>query len=148
MTAPPSHELFTYNNHIDHVLVFEKDRAKREWKKNTWWVLRHIFSLLKDVRKIHYDLAFDLQGRLKSVFFLYAAKADKKYVKGRWLFLKRFRRPEIHAIKEMDHVLKLAGIKVRNSDMEIPISPREEQSIEDLLKRINPLNKKIYNISN
>ncbi len=147
LTAPPSHELFTYNNHIDHILVFEKERAKREWKSNAWWVIRHIFSLLKDIRKIHYDLAFDLQGRLKSVFFLYAAKADKKYVKGRWLFLKRFRKPEIHAIKEMDHVLQLAGIQVRNSDMEIPISTHEERFIEALLKRVNPLNKKIIIMS-
>ena len=147
LTAPPCHELFTYDKNVDQVLVFEKDRAKAEWKRNPGWVLRHFFTLLKEVRRTQYDLAFDLQGRLKSVFFLYCAKASRKYVKGRWLFLKRFRKPEIHAIKEMDQVLRLAGIEVRNSDMEIFTSSWEEMTIEGLLKRINPSNKKIFIIS-
>ncbi len=147
ITAQPSYEIFKHNKNIDTLLVFEKDRVKRDWKRNPAWVIRHIFALLKEIRSTHYDLAFDLQGRLKSVFYLYAAKAKRKYVKGRWLFLNRFKKPEIHAIKEMDHVLEIAGIQVKNSEMEIFTSNEEEQTIDDLLKRINPDNKKILIIS-
>ena len=147
LTAPPANEIFKHNKHIDKVLVFDKDRAKREWKRSPGWVIHHIFTVLKEVRSTHYDLALDLQGRLKSVFFLYSAKAKRKYVKGRWLFLKRFSRPEMHAIKEMDQVLRMAGVPVRNSEMEIFTSRGEEKTIEGLLKRINPSNKKIFIIS-
>jgi len=147
LTAERSYEIFKHDRNVDKVLLFEKDRAKREWRSNPGWVVRHVFSLLREVRRTHYDLAFDLQGRLKTVFFLYGARADRKYVKGRWLFLHRFRKPEIHAIEEMDQVLRMAGLHVTNSDMEIATSSEEEKAIDVLLKRINPTNKKILIMS-
>ncbi len=147
LTASPSHGLFTHNTNIDRILVLEKDKVKREWKRHPVWAIRHIASLIKEVRTSRFDLAFDLQGRLKSVIFLYTAKAHEKFVKGRWLFVKRFKKPEIHAIKEMDHVLALAGISVKNSDMEIHTSTQEQTTIENLLYQINPTKKKILIIS-
>ena len=147
LTADTSHDIFKYNKHVDRVLLFEKERAKREWLKNPKWTLGHILSLIREVRSVKYDLAFDLQGRFKSVIFLYTANAKRKYVKGRWPFLKFFKKPEIHAIKEMDQVLKMAGLRVRNSEMEIFTSSTEEKFIQSLLGRINPEKKRIMVVS-
>lgn len=147
LTADYSYDIFKHNSHIEKILLFEKDWAKREWFKNPRKVLSHIFGLVRDIRNTQYDLAFDLQGRFKSVMFLYSAKADKKFVKGRWLLLHSFKKPEIHAIEEMDHVLRLAGIQVTNSDMEIFTSSKEETAIQALLSRVNPTKKRIMVVS-
>ena len=147
LTADTSYDIFRYNKHVDRVLLFEKDRAKREWMSHPTWFLSHILSLIKEIRTVHYDLAFDLQGRFKSVIFLYAAKASQKFVKGRWPFLRFFRKPEIHAIEEMDYVLRKAGIPVTNSEMEIFTSSHEEMAIQTLLARINPTRKRMMVVS-
>lgn len=147
LTADTSYDIFKHNKHVDKVLLFEKDTVKRDWLKHPKWTLNHILSLFREVRTLHYDLAFDLQGRFKSVIFLYAAKATRKFVKGRWPFLRFFRKPEIHAIEEMDHVLRMAGVPVTNSDMEIFTSPQEEKVIQALLSRINPEKKRMMVVS-
>ena len=134
LTADTSYDIFKFNKHVDTVLLFEKDKAKREWWRAPRWVVSHIFSVIRQVRMVSFDLAFDLQGRFKSVIFLYTAKANRKFVKGRWPFLQFFRKPEIHAIEEMDHVLRLAGLEVTNSEMEIFTSNHEEEVIQGLLK--------------
>ena len=147
LTADTSYDIFKYNKHVDRVLLFEKDRVKRDWLRTPIWTFNHIFGLIREVRRVHFDLAFDLQGRFKSVIFLYTAKATKKYVKGRWPFMNFFKKPEIHAIEEMDFVLKMAGISVTNSEMEIFTSSKEERVIQTLLRRINPENKRIIIVS-
>jgi ADP-heptose:LPS heptosyltransferase len=147
LTADSSYDIFKFNKHVDKVWLFKKDRVKRDWLKHPGWTLSHLLTLFREVRRLEYDLAFDLQGRFKSVIFLYAAKAKRKFVKGRWPFLKFFRKPEIHAIEEMDHVLRLAGIPVTNSDMEIFTSYEEGKVIQSLLKRINPEKKRIMVVS-
>ena len=147
LTADSSYDIFKFNKHVDRVLLFEKDRVKRDWLKHPKWTLNHILSLIREVRKVHYDLAFDLQGRFKSVIFLYGAKATRKFVKGRWPFLRFFKKPEIHAIEEMDHVLRIAGIPMTNSDMEIFTSGEEEKVIQALLRRMNPEKKRIMVVS-
>jgi len=147
LTADSSYDIFKYNKHVDRVLLFEKDRAKREWLRNPKWAVSHILSLIHEVRKVHYDLAFDLQGRFKSVIFLYTAKAKRKFVKGRWPFLHFYKKTEIHAIEEMDYVLRMAGIPVTNSEMEIFTSSKEEKVIQALLRRINPEKKRMMIVS-
>jgi ADP-heptose:LPS heptosyltransferase len=147
LTADSSYDLFKYNTHIHRILLFEKDRAKREWWSNPRWVLSHIYSLMQEIRKVHYELAIDLQGRFKSVIFLYTAKAHRKFVKGRWPFLQYFKKPEIHAIEEMDYVLREAGVQVSNSAMEIFTSECEKSVIQALVHRINPAQKNMIIIS-
>lgn len=147
LTADTSYDIFRYNPHLDQILLFEKDRVKCEWGRHPKWAAGHVWSLMRELGRTHFDLAFDLQGRLKSVIFLYAARADRKFVKGRWWFLNRFRKPEIHAIQEMDQVLRLAGVKVGNSEMEIVTSDRERKTVDELLERINPSGKKMMIVS-
>lgn len=147
LTAKASHDLFRHNPHIDEFVLFEKDKVRRQWKQYPWWTVGHILGVIRRIRQSHYDLALDLQGRARSVIFLYTANARAKYVKGRWLGLKRYHNPEIHAIKEMDELLTSAGITVTNSAMEVFTSAAEQQSVAALLARINPRNKKVVIIS-
>ena len=147
LTACGSYDLFRYNPNIHEFVLFEKDRVKKEWMRHPFWTIRHIVSLIRHLRKTHYDLAFDLQGRGRTVIFLYAARARRKYVKGRWIFLKGYRKPEIHAIEEMDQVLRMAELQVENSDMEIYTSTSERKCIDELLTRVNPQGRKIVVIS-
>ena len=147
LTADTSFDIFKYNSHIHRILLFEKDRAKREWLRNPKWLVSHIISLIREIRKVHYDLAIDLQGRFKSVMFLYSAKAKKKIVKGRWLFLPHVKQPEIHAIEEMSQVLRKAGVCVSNSAMEVFTSRSEAENVQALIYRINPAQKRMMIIS-
>jgi|GEM_PF-181814 len=147
LTAQSSSDLLQYNPHVDTLLLLEKDRVKRDWLRHPWWCMGHIFWLIRLIRATHFDLAFDLQGLLKSVFFLYVANADRKFVKGRWWFVQRFHHPELHAIEEMNGVLKMAGLHVGHVDMEIRTSSHEVSVIERLVKRINPDKKKMVLIS-
>ncbi|RMH03790.1 MAG: glycosyltransferase family 9 protein [Nitrospirae bacterium] len=147
LTADTSYDIFKYNPYVDRILLFEKDRVKRQWRRDARWAAGHVLSLIREVSRTHFDLAFDLQGRFKSVVFLYAADASQKYVKGRWWFVKHFRKPEIHAIAEMDRVLQMAGLHVANSAMEIRTSSAEQKTIDALLERINPTGKKMMIVS-
>ena len=147
LTAQSSSELLQYNPHVDTLLLFEKDRVKREWFRHLWWCVGHILSLIRLIRTTHFHLAFDLQGGLKSVIFLYGARADRKFVKGRWWFLQQFCQPQLHAIEEMSGVLEMAGLHVRKADMEIRTSSHEVTVIERLVRRINPDKKKMVLVS-
>lgn len=147
LTACGSYDLFRYNPNVHEFVLFEKDRVKKEWMRHPFRTIRHIVSLIRHLRKTHYDLAFDLQGRGRTVIFLYAARARRKYVKGRWPFLKGYRKPAIHAIEEMDRVLRMAELQVENSEMEIYTSADERKCIDELLTRVNPHGRKILIIS-
>jgi len=147
LTAQSSSELLQYNPHVDTILLFEKDRVKREWLRHPWWCAGHILWLIRLIRTTHFHLAFDLQGGLKSVIFLYGARADRKFVKGRWWFLRQFRQPQLHAIEEMNGVLEMAGLHVEKADMEIRTSSHEVTVIERLVRRINPDKKKMVLVS-
>ncbi|RMH31842.1 MAG: glycosyltransferase family 9 protein [Nitrospirae bacterium] len=147
LTAEASSEIYAYNPHVDRLLVFQQQRVKREWLRQPRWVAAHLLALMQEVRRTPFDLAFDLQGRFKSVMFLYAANAKRKFVKGRWWGLQRFRQPELHAITEMDRVLELAGLRVVDTRMEIVTSPVEQKTINTLVEQINPERKPMILVS-
>lgn len=136
LTATSSADIFRYSPHIDELLQFDRYRIKRSWYREPLWTIRHIREVLRQVRNRRYDLAIDLQGRWKSVLFLYGAKAQAKYVKGRWWFVKGFRQRELHALREMDAVLELAGMTVRDSRMEFPTSDKETSRVDHLLRDV------------
>jgi ADP-heptose:LPS heptosyltransferase len=80
------------------------------WIRRFFFVAGGVIRTFKELRKEKYDLAFDLQGRFRTVLYLYAARATEKWIKGNWPFLKGFRNKHLHAIQEMKNVLALAGI--------------------------------------
>ncbi len=147
LTATSSYDIYRHNPYVDRVILFDRYAVKRNWCKQPGWALRHIGDVLREVRAEKYDLAIDLQGRMKSMLFLYLAHAKRKFAKGRWLWVPHFAKPGIHAIEEMDGVLKLAGIDTRNTTMEIHVSPKERSVADDLLNEINPQSKPLVIVS-
>lgn len=142
-----AYNIMKYNKDINKFIIFDFKLIQKKYLKSPIKVITHIISILKEIRKIHYDMAFDLQGLFRSVFFLYLSKAKKKYVKGRWIFLKKYRNKYIHAIEEIKNTLKIAGLEIIPSKMEIYTSDNEVEKINTLLREINPNNKKMLIIS-
>lgn len=142
-----AYNIIRYNDKVDKIIQFDLKLLQKEWKKNFVKVIKHILSVLKEVRKEKYDLAFDLQGLFRSVFFLYLSKANKKFVKGRWILLKGFRNKKLHALEEIKQVLLLANLKINTLKTEVYTSELEETKITKLINKINPNNKKMLLIS-
>ena len=143
LTAVSSADIYRHNPWVDRMILVDRYRVKHNWYKEPLWCYRHMRDVLGQVRAEPFDIAFDLQGLAKSVIFLYGAKARKKFVKGRWPGLRGFRRPRIHAIKEMDGVLELAGIKDLDTSMEFATSQQEQEAITELLQKFSPAEKKM-----
>ena len=104
------------NPHIDKFFYFDKvdygKRLKKSWM-NFFPVCREVGKILKQLREVKYDLALDLQGIERSIFFLYFCRAKRKYVKGNKPFLKGFKniRKDDHALTEIRGTLKLGDIE-------------------------------------
>lgn len=153
LTSPGALDIYRHNPWVDEILLFESYRIKREWRKHPLRCLRYIRTTITAIRKRHYALAFDLQGLGKSVLFLYAARAEQKYVKGNWRTfgigtpLHRFRNRNLHAIAEMDGVLRTANLRIRDTTMEIITAPSARRTIDKLCARINPQQKPLLLIS-
>jgi len=98
------------HNHpaVDELLEFDRNLFKTDRRA----AIRNLLDLIRQIRKHRFQLAFDLQGRARSAVFLYAARADEKFIKGRFPFLKGFRERSLHAIDEMREVLRLADLDV------------------------------------
>lgn len=143
LTAVSSADIYRYNPWVDKMILIDRYRIKHNWYREPLWCFRHMLEVMNQVRSQAFDFAFDLQGLAKSVLFLYGAHAKRKFVKGRWLGIKGFRQPQLHAIKEMDGVLALAGIQNFDTKMEFTTSPSEQKSVEALLRELNPEGKKM-----
>ena len=141
LTATGSAGIYRHNPRVDDLILFDRDRVKREWWRHPLRTARHIAGVISKTRAQRFDMAFDLQGLGRSVIFLYAACAATKVVKGNWPGLMRFRNPALHAIAEMDGVLARARLKVTDTSMEFFTGAAERRHIDDLLAQINPRNR-------
>jgi heptosyltransferase-2 len=137
LTSTTAYDIYRHSPHVDKVILFDRYRVKRCWWRQPGWVLRHIVETLREVRREPYDLVLDLQGRWKSVIFLWGARASKRFVKGNWWFAHRFYRPQLHALEEMNGVLKLAGLGEGGHQTEFFTSVDEKRSIEHKISRHN-----------
>lgn len=136
LTAASSADIYRHNPRVDELILYE--RRKRRWRREPLRAARHFGEIMARVRARRYDLAFDLQGLARSVVFLYAARAKKKFVKGNWPGLDGFREPSLHAIQEMDGVLARAGLRVGDTAMEWFGGEDERRHMDDWLARANP----------
>ena len=147
LTSPGAAPLYKYNPQVDRILLFDKDRLKREWKTSLPGLLKYIREVTREINTRSYDLAFDLQGLARSVIFLYAAHARRKWVKGNWWFLGQFRQKELHAIDEMNHLLEKAGVPAvggaMRREMLLNVGDEDREAVDILLQRINPEGKKL-----
>ena len=137
LTANSSADIYRHNSNIDRIILVDRHKVKANWWRRPRWSYQHMRDVLMEVRDTRYDLAFDLQGLAKTVLFLYGAKADKKFVKGKWMGLSGFRDKTMHALDEMDEVLKVAGISGIDTTMELVTSNAEVSRIDNLLEQLN-----------
>jgi ADP-heptose:LPS heptosyltransferase len=135
LTSTTAYDIYRHNPHVDRVILFDRYRVKQRWWRRPVWVFRHIVETLREVRRDPYDLALDLQGRWKSVIFLWGARASKKFVKGRWWFVYRYHHPELHALEEMNGVLELAGLGRGGQRTEFFTSTDEKVSLAQKIGR-------------
>jgi heptosyltransferase II len=160
MVDKSAYDLIKYNKKIDEIIIFDLYLLKNTWVTKPNQAFNHIKDKIKQIRKTHYDLAFDLQGLFRSVFFLYLAKASRKYVKGRWLFLNKYKNNRIHAVNEIKSLINKAiskdnpeetiptlTNKFKDTNISIYTSEEENQHINQILEKINPENKRILIIS-
>ena len=99
------------------------------------WVIQHLMKTLQEVRQQNYDLALDLQGRWKTVIFLWGASASQKFVKGRWWFAHRFHQPKWHALDEMNGLLELAGLGSGGYETELFTSSKDHELARRIINR-------------
>ena len=130
--------IFQNNQWVDEIIVIDRYGIKRKWRSHPIWTIKEILRVRRAVCARQYDLAFDLQGIVRSVLFLYFVKAGRKYVKGNWWGIRGFRDKKLRAIVEMGQVLELAGINARDAAMEISAGVQEKETIDTLLNHINP----------
>lgn len=134
LTADTSAAIFAGNPHVDEIILFQRYRIKRDWWRHPLWTLAHFRDTLRRVRARRYDLAIDLQGRWKSVLFLYAARTRRRFVKGRWPLLDGFRDRHLHALVEMDRLLERAGIRADDTSMEVHTSADAREAVQATLR--------------
>jgi len=138
LTAAASADIHRHNPWVDDLIVLDLARVKRDWRRRPFATARHLAQTFRAVRARRFALAFDLQGLARTVVFLYAARAERKFVKGNWRGLARFRNPGLHAIAEMDGVLRRAGLSVADTSMEVFTDAGARRMVDALLARINP----------
>ena len=104
LTATASAGIYRHNPVVDRMVLFDHARFKQLGLRSPVAALRLIRDTMAKVNDRDYALAFDLQGLLRTVIFLYGARAGRKFVKGRWPGLGGFRDKQLHAIDEMTQV--------------------------------------------
>ena len=135
LTSTTAKDIYRHNPHVDRIILFDRYQVKQSWWRRPSWVVRHIVETLREVRREPYDLALDLQGRWKSVIFLWGARASKRFVKGRWWFAHRFHDPQLHALEEMNGVLELAGLGEGGQQTELFTSAAEKKSVKQKMSQ-------------
>ena len=135
LTSTTAQDIYRHNPHVDRIILFDRYQVKQNWWRRLDWVVRHIVETLREVRRESYDLVLDLQGRWKSVIFLWGARTSKRFVKGRWWFASRFHHPELHALEEMNGVLELAGLGQGGQKTEFFTSATEKRMVKEKLRQ-------------
>lgn len=136
LTAQGSAEIYANNPNVDRLVLFDYVRFKQLGLRSPRVLTALFKQTIADINDREYELAFDLQGLARSVIFLYAARAKRKFVKGNWLGLGGFRNKQLHAIDEMTEVLALADIPVDSAQM---VFYRDQGVVESLRKVLQPV---------
>ena len=137
LTSTTAYDIYRHNPRVDKIILFDRYRIKRDWWRHPISVFRHVLDTMREVRRESFDLALDLQGRWKSVIFLWGAQSPRRFVKGRWWFAQRFYRPKLHALQEMNGVVQLAGLGNGGLKMEFFTSSEERASLNKIFDRHN-----------
>ncbi len=136
LTNQASSGILENNPDVDELVLFDYALVKKDWPFGVVPMVKEFKRVKNQMNRRRYDLAFDLQGLLRSAIFLYAAGADKKYIKGRWLGLQGFRNKQLHAIEEMAQMLNLASIAMPTKLMRIESSDLEIAKVTQVLDSV------------
>ena len=134
LTARNSAEIVAHNPAVDRLVLFDHARFKNIGLRSPRALIALFRETLAEINDREYALAFDLQGLLRSVVFLYGVRAKHKYVKGRWPGLGGFRGKQLHAIDEMTQVLAVADIPVDDMRMEFVRGPEVANMLREKLQ--------------
>ena len=133
LTAQGSAEIYANNPNIDRLVLFDYVRFKQLGLKSPRALTNLFKQTIAEINDREYELAFDLQGLARSVVFLYAARAKRKFVKGNWPGLGGFRNKQLHAIDEMTQVLAQADIPVDSTQMAFYRDDKVRESLRSKL---------------
>ncbi len=133
-----SYPALRHTPYVDEWLIYEM-KALTEWLKNplTGWpkIYRHLVGLIKAVRKETFDIAVDIQGRARTVFFLYLCRARFKAIKGQWLFLNSFKDPRNeHALTTLKRMFTKFHGEPETFFPELSLAPSSERHLLDWYK--------------
>lgn len=147
MTDKNSSGIFSANPSVDKLILTDFATWEKTWWKRPFATLREIGKSFRDIRSQGFDLAYDLQGLLRSVIFLYAARSTKKWVKGNWPFLGGFRNKHLHAVHEIRNVLETSGVKTFPIGTELALSPKDNTSAGKILGSFPQKNRPLVLVS-
>ena len=133
LTARASAEIYANNPAVDRLILFDHARFKQLGIGSPRALTALIRRTQAEINDREYDLAFDFQGLLRSVIFLYLTRARKKFVKGQWPCRGGYGDKRLHAIDEMTQVLAEAGIPVADTTLEFARAP---EVIDQLLAKM------------
>ncbi len=141
-------QILENNPHINKFYVLNIYKYEKEILKSVkdfCSTIKAFFSVVSDVKKERYDLAFDLQGLERSVIFLYLCHAKRKFVKGKkWLGLKRKDFKDVHAIRILLSLLEFIGHKTENTKLDFYLPNDIQKTYEQTLKDNNIVLSKKY----
>ena len=72
LTSTTAYDIYRYSPHINKIILFDRYGIKRNWLNHPIQTIKHIFRTIQEVRVEKYDLAIDLQGRWKTIIFLWS----------------------------------------------------------------------------
>ncbi|MBL09335.1 MAG: hypothetical protein CL402_02270 [Acidiferrobacteraceae bacterium] len=133
LTSTTAYDIYRYSPHINKIILFDRYSVKKNWLYHPIQTIKHIFNTIQEVRLEEYDLAIDLQGRWKTIIFLWSARATRRLVKGRWWFVENFHNPSMHALEEMNGLIQSAGLGLGGFEMEFFTSKQEKSQVDQIV---------------
>ncbi len=134
-------QILENNPHINKFYILDIYKYEKEMFKSFkdfCSTVKTFFAVVGDVKKEHYDLAFDLQGLERSVIFLYLCHAKQKFVKGnKWIGLKRKDFKDVHAIRILLSLLEFVGHKTDNTKLDFYLPVDIQNTYENTLRANN-----------
>lgn len=139
-----SKDVIIGNKYLDEVIVFEKEKWKKELFKKIGFKesLKVITSFAKLLRSKKFDVAIDLQGLMRSSLIAYFSGAkirvgynDTREGSSLFYNLKVKSNKEIvHAIDRYLNIAKFLGADINKADFHIHIPKEDEDFANDFLK--------------
>ncbi len=108
------------HEYIDNLIEIKWSKYEKKPLK----LFGEIIKTIKKIRKQKFSLAFDFQGLFRSALFLYSCKSQKKYARGKWMFMTgtkpHKKKLAKHNVEQNYEITALAGLnKTQNHSQNI-----------------------------